>query len=43
MSAEFFDFEPAAELDHLIENLLHDMGIDQVALSFDDFLEWHEF
>ena len=26
------------DLDHLVEDLLHDVGIDQVAFGFDDFL-----
>ena len=40
--AKLLDFEPAAELDHLIEDLLHDVGIDQVALGLDNFLKLHE-
>ena len=36
--AELLDFEAAAELDDRVEDLLHDVGVDQVALRFDHFL-----
>ena len=36
--AELFDFKPAVVFDHRVEDLLHDVRIDQVALGFDDFL-----
>ena len=38
--AELLHLEAAAELDHGVEDLLHDMGVDQVALSLDALLEW---
>ena len=40
--AELFHFEAAAVLDHLIEDVLHDVGVDQVAFGFHHFLNWHE-
>ena len=39
--AELLHFEAAAILHDLIEDVLHDMGVDQVAFGFDHFLEWH--
>jgi hypothetical protein len=39
---KLFHFESAAEFDYLIEDLLHDVGIDQVALGLDNFLKLHE-
>ncbi len=39
--AELFHFEAAAVLHDLIEDVLHDVGVDQVAFGFDHFLEWH--
>ena len=36
--AELFDFEAAVVFDHLVEDLLHEVGIDQVAFGLDDFL-----
>ena len=29
-------------LHHLVEDVLHDVGVDQVAFRFDHFLEWHQ-
>ena len=40
--AELFHFETAVRFDHLVEDLLHDVGIDQVAFGLDDFFKWHE-
>ena len=28
-------------LDHRVEDLLHDVGVDQVAFGLDHFLKWH--
>jgi hypothetical protein len=28
-------------LDHFVEDLLHDVGIDEVAFGFDHFVELH--
>ena len=39
--AELLHFEAAVVLDHLIEDVLHDVGVDQVAFGFDHFLERH--
>jgi hypothetical protein len=39
--AELLHFEPAAILHDLVEDVLHDVGIDQVALCLDHFLKWH--
>src|SRR5262249_47473426 len=39
---ELLHLEPAVILHDLIEDVLHDMGIDQVAFRFDHFLEWHQ-
>ena len=40
--AELLDFETAVRFDHLVEDLLHDVGIDQVAFGLDNFFKWHE-
>ena len=40
--AELLHFEPAVILHDLIEDVLHDMGVDQVAFGFDHFLKWHQ-
>jgi hypothetical protein len=40
--AELLHFETAARFDYLVEDLLHDVGIDQVAFGLDDFFKWHE-
>ena len=34
---ELLDFEPASGFDNRIEDLLHDVGINEMALGFDDF------
>ena len=39
--AELIHFEPAVKLYDFVEGVLHDVRIDQVAFSLDDFLEWH--
>src|SRR5262249_32964348 len=39
--AELLDFEAAVVFDHLVEDLLHDVRVDQMALRLDYFLEWH--
>ena len=39
--AELLHFEPAVMLHDLVEDVLHDVGIDQVAFGFDHFLDWH--
>ena len=39
--AKLFHFEAAVILDHFVEDLLHHMGVDQVALGFDYFLKVH--
>ena len=39
---ERFDFETAVRLDYLIEDLLRDVGIDQVAFGLDNFLKCHD-
>ena len=39
---ELLNFKTAARFDHLVEDLLHDVRIDQVAFGLDDFLKWHE-
>ena len=39
--AELFHFEAAVMLHDLVEDALHDVGIDQVAFGFDHFLKWH--
>jgi hypothetical protein len=39
---ELLHFETAVGFDHLVEDLLHDVRIDQVAFGLDDFLKWHE-
>ena len=36
--AELLHFEAAVVFDHRVEDVLHDVGIDQVALGLDDFL-----
>ena len=36
--AELFHFEAAMVLDHFVEDVLHHVGIDQMALRFDHFL-----
>ena len=36
--AKLFHLEAAMMLDHLVEDVLHHVGVDQVALRFDDFL-----
>ena len=38
---ELLHLESAAVLHDLVEDVLHDMGVDQVALGFDHFVEWH--
>ena len=35
--AKLLDFEAAAEFDHRVEDLLHDVRVDQMALGFDNF------
>ena len=40
--AEFLYFEPAVILHDLVEDVFHDMGIDQVAFRFDHFVKWHQ-
>ena len=40
--AELLHFKTAVRFDDLVEDLLHDVGIDQVAFGLDDFLKWHE-
>jgi hypothetical protein len=40
--AELFDFKTAVRFDHLVEDLLHHVGIDQVAFGLDNFFKWHE-
>ncbi len=37
--AEFLYFEPAVVFHDLVEDVLHDVGIDQVAFRFDHFLK----
>ena len=39
-NAKLLHLEPAAELDHRVEDLLHDVRIDQVALGFHALLQW---
>ena len=39
--AELFHFEAAVILHDLVEDVLHDVGVDQVAFRFDHFLKWH--
>ena len=39
--AELLHFEAAVILHDLIEDVLHDVGVDQVAFRFDHFLKWH--
>src|SRR5580658_6259154 len=39
---ELLHFEAAARFDHFVEDLLHDVRIDQVAFGLDDFFKWHE-
>ena len=41
-NAKLLDLEPPPELNHLIEDLLHDVGIDQMALGLNNFLKLHE-
>src|ERR1035438_4997394 len=36
--AKLFHLEAAVMLHHLVEDVLHHVGVDQVALRFDDFL-----
>ena len=36
--AELFHFEAALVLDYLVEDVLHHVGVDQMALRFDHFL-----
>ncbi len=38
-NAKLLHFESAAELDHRVEDLFHDVGVDQVALGFHPLLE----
>ena len=38
--AKLLHFEAAVEFDHLVEDLLHHVGVDQVALGLDEFLQW---
>ena len=37
---KLFDFETAAILHHRIENLLHDVRVNQMTLRFHPFLQW---
>jgi len=39
--AKLLHFEPAALRDDLVEDVFHDMGIDEVAFGFDHFLKGH--
>src|SRR5260370_32955973 len=39
--AELLDFEAAVIFDNFVEDFLHDMRVDQVALGLDYFLELH--
>ena len=39
--AKLLHFEPAAVLHDLVEDVFHDMGIDEVAFRFDHFLKGH--
>jgi hypothetical protein len=39
--AELLHFEPAVVLHDLVEDVLHDVGVDQMAFGFDHFLKWH--
>jgi hypothetical protein len=36
---EVLDFKTAVELNDGVEDLLHDVGVDEVTFRFDDFLE----
>ena len=36
--AKLFHLEAAVMLHHLVEDVLHHVGVDQVAFGFDDFL-----
>src|ERR1700690_2081899 len=40
--AELLDFEAAVEFDDLIEDELHDMGVDEMSLGLHDFLKGHK-
>jgi len=40
-NAELLDFEAAVVFDDLVEDLLHDVRVDQVALGLDYFLKLH--
>ena len=39
--AELFHLESGVVLHHLIEDVLHDMGVDQVAFGLHHFLKLH--
>src|ERR1035441_8453658 len=39
--AELLHFETAVVLHDLVEDVLHDVGVDQMAFGFDHFLKWH--
>ncbi len=40
-NAELLHFEAATVFHDLVEDVLHDVGVDQVAFGFDHFLKWH--
>ena len=40
--AELFDFESAVGFDDLVEDLFHEVGIDEVAFGLDNFFKGHE-
>src|SRR5579864_3966005 len=40
--AEVLDFETAVMLDHGVEDVLHYVGVDQMAFGLDDFLQGHK-
>jgi hypothetical protein len=36
------NFKTAVRFDNLIENLLHQVRIDEMAFGLDNFFKWHE-